>query len=250
MTTFACITSVSQAYYDHCGQACLESFSHLWPDDIPLYVYNEDMAKPKKKKHVEYIGWDQLPEFNTFSDRHDNRNVVKFAKKAFSVIHAMENIDCDRLIWLDADTVTVRELSHSFLNLISPQDVLSTHFGVKHHWPSPADSDRHSFSCETGFFIVNKRHPMFKQFAARYKEYYLKDLGLNLRRFYDGEVYGAVVSEFESRGAKMLELNPDQFIKTPFPHSVLDPYIKHYKAGRKDGVTNEQILKDLNIRSE
>lgn len=250
MTKYACITSVSQAYYDHCGQACIESFSQHWPDDITLHVYNEDIEKPKKKKHVEYIPWNQLTEFPEFANRHDNRNVVKFAKKAFSIIHAMENIDCDRLIWLDADTITVRPTNDTFLKLISPDDALSTHFGVKHSWPSDTDPHRLSFSCETGFFIVNKRHPKFPQFANRYKEFYMKDLGLNLRRFYDGEVYGAVVAEFASRGVKMMDLNPDPFIKTPFPHSVLDPYIKHFKAGRKDGVTNDQLLSDLNIKPE
>jgi hypothetical protein len=250
MIKYACVTSVSQAYYDHCGQASIESFSHHWPDDITLHVYNEDIEKPKKKKHVNWIDWDQLIDLPGFSQRHDNKNVVKFAKKAFSIIHAMEHIDCDRLIWLDADTITVRGPSHQFLNLISPNDVLSSHFGVKHQWPSDTDPNRLSFSCETGFFIVNKRHPQFFQFAKRYKEYYMNDLGLNLRRFYDGEVYGAVVSEFESKGTKMMELNPDHFIKTPFPHSVIDPYIKHFKAGRKDGVTNQQLLTDLNIQPE
>ena len=250
MTKYAVITSVSQSYYDHCGKASIESFCAFWPDDITLYVYNEDMEKPKKKKRVEYITWDKLVYYPDFARRTENKNVVKFSKKAFSIIHALENIDCDKLIWLDADTVSIREMTHQFLDMISPNDVLSSHFGVNHNWPSDTDPNRNSFSCETGFFIVNKKHPMFKEMAARYKEYYFKDLGYNLRRFYDGEVYGAVVAEMAAKGAKMLDLNPDPTSKTPMPRSVIAPYINHMKAGRKDGMTNDQLLKNIPTADE
>lgn len=250
MTKYAVITSVDQNYYDHCGKACIETFSAYWPDDITLYVYNEDMEKPKKKKHVEYISWDNLTDLPAFLERTENTHVKKFAKKAFSIIHALENIECDKLIWLDADTVTIREMTRQFLNLISPPDVLSTHFNVKHAWPSEDDPNRVSISCETGFFIVNKRHPMADALTARYKEYYLKDLGYNLRRFYDGEVYGAVIQEMEQQGAKMLDLNPDIEFKTPMPRSVIAPYINHMKAGRKDNVTNDQLLQGMDLPDE
>jgi hypothetical protein len=171
--------------------------------------------------------------------------VIKFAKKAYSIIHAFEQLNVDRIIWLDADTVTTREVPRHFLELIAQDDVLSTHFGVKHHWPSDIEPGRHSFSCETGFFIANKRHPMFLQMAKRYKQYYNEDLGHTLRRFYDGEVYGAVVAEMEQQGAKLLDLNRDHSIKTPMPRSVIAPYITHFKAGRKDSVTNDELLKNL-----
>lgn len=251
MTKYAVITSVNQEYYDHCGKACIESFGAFWPEDIELYVYNEDMEKPKKKKRVNYIPWSDLTEFPAFAERTGTGNhIVKFAKKAFSIIHALEHIQCDKLIWLDADTVTTREITHQFLSLIAPNDTLSTHFNVRHHWPSDTDPNRYSISCETGFLIFNKNHPMAGKMAARYKEYYTKDLGYNLRRFYDGEVYGAVVQEMAREGAKMLDLNPDINIKTPMPRSVIDPYIKHMKAGRKDTATNEQLLKELGLPNE
>lgn len=250
MTKYAAITSVSQDYYDHCGKACIESFSAFWPEDIELYVYNEDMEKPKKKKHVTYVPWSELKDFPAFAARTENGHVVKFAKKAFSIIHALENIQCDKLIWIDADTVTTREVPKMFLDMIAPDDVLSTHFNVRHPWPSDTDPSRMSISCETGFFIFNKNHPMAGKMAARYKEYYMKDLGYNLRRFYDGEVYGAVAQEMVREGVKMLDLNPDIDIKTPMPRSLIAPYINHMKAGRKDGATNEQLMKSLNLPEE
>lgn len=250
MTTYACITSVDQRYYDHCGKACIESFYAYWPKDIDLYVYNEDMKNTPKSKRINYVPWKVLEDFPAFANRTTNSHVTKFAKKAYSIIHAFENLNVDRIIWLDADTVTTREVPHHFLELISPDDTLSTHFGVMHEWPSDINANRMSFSCETGFFIANTRHNMFHQMRTRYKQYYQEDLGYNLRRFYDGEVYGAVVAEMEQHGAKLLDLNRDHNIKTPIPRSVIAPYITHYKAGRKDNITNENLLKNIDISHE
>jgi len=249
MSKIVCITSMSQEYYDHVGMSCIETFIEFWPDNIELYVYNEDIAKPRKKKRVHYVSWDTVSEMhNRYAERTENKGAVKFAKKAYPIIHAMKNIECDRLIWLDADSYSTRKINLQLLELISPIDVLSTHFGVKHHWPSEADPNRMSFSCETGFFMLNKTHPMFSAFANRYEEYYEKDLGYNLRRFYDGEVYGAVVNEMSDAGVKMLDLNPNHEIKSPIPRSVIGEYISHMKAGLKDSMSNEKILENLDLK--
>lgn len=248
MTKYACITSMNQEYFDKCGRACIESFRHFWPDDVTLYVYNEDMHKPKKYKNVVYVDWKELGlDYLNFVERTQNSKVIQFSKKAFPIIHALENIECDRLIWIDADVSTKAKVHPQLLEVISPDDVLSSHFGVSHEWPSELDDTRRSFSCETGFFIVNKTNPFASRMANRYREYYIGDLGYSLRRFYDGEVYGAVVREMEVQGAKMLELNPNQKHKTPIPRSMLAPYIQHYKAGVKDDLTNEAILASINF---
>ena len=252
MTKYVCITSMDQRYFDHCGKACIDSFSAHWPEDIPLFVYNEDMQKPKKKKNVHYIDWTVLGnDFVNFCERHKHESrVVTFAKKAFSIIHAMDTLDCDRVIWLDADCATVAPVPKLLLDLISPIDKLSSHFGVVHPWPSETDPDRTAFSCETGFFIVNKQHPMFPEMRDRYRDYYCRDLSENIRRFYDGEVYGAVVAEMEQKGASMMDLNPGHRYRTPIPRSVIAPYIQHFKAGAKDSRTNDSIMSDIKLASQ
>ena len=250
MKTYAVITSMDEAYYQKVGRACIESFAH-WPKDTHLYVFDEGIVEPPKRKWVTYLPWSSLgPEFDNFCVRNTGNRTQTFAKKAFSVIAGMRTIDVDRIIWLDADVVTTYPLNAQLLDMITPDDVLSTHYGVEHSWPSNADPKRLSFSCETGFFIVNRRHKQFGDFAARYEEYYTRDLGQRLRRFYDGEVYGAVVEEFEHRGVKMLELNPGRRHKTPIPRSVMAPYIMHYKAGAKDSWTSEQLMAKHNIVNE
>ena len=251
MKKYVCITSLNQEYYDKCGKACIETFRTFWPENVELIVYNEDMVKPPKIRGVSWMNWDKLgKDYTDFISRSDNSKIIQFSKKAFPVIHAMANIECDRLIWIDADVASTAQMHPRFLEMISQDDVLSSHFGVWHDWPSDEDPARRSFSCETGFFIVNKNHPMFTLMAARYREYYVRDLGYDLRRFYDGEVYGAVVAEMETLGAKLMELNDNYRYKSPIPRSILGPYIHHYKAGLKDNQTNESILESINLEKE
>lgn len=251
MKTYAVITSMDEAYYQKVGRACIESFGAHWPKDIQLYVYNEGMIEPPKRKWVTYLPWSDLgAEFDRFCARNTGGRTQTFAKKAFSVMAGMQSINVDRLIWLDADVISTYSINPQLLDMITPNNVLSTHYGVQHDWPSDTDPNRISFSCETGFFIVNRRHQDFDNFARRYREYYTQDLGVNLRRFYDGEVYGAVVEEFEKSGSDMLELNPGRRHKTPIPRSVMAPYIMHYKAGAKDLWNSEQLLAKHNISNE
>lgn len=240
---YAAMTSMNEAYYEHCGRAMLKSYKKNLSHIMPMHLYNEDYFQAKVKNITE-MGWDLGDDYQNFQQRHGNPKIKIFAKKAFSIIHAMENIDCDRLIWIDADTLIESAFPLQLLELISPNNTLSTHFSVWHEWPAPNDAKRIAHSCETGFFIINKRHPGFNDFKNTYKDIYVNDKYQDIRRFYDGEVYGKTVDLLAAKGHKMLNLNPGKH-KTPIPRSVIAPYIAHFKAGLKDGVTNDELEKSI-----
>jgi hypothetical protein len=240
---YACITSMNQRYYNHCGKAMLQTYKKFWSHLMPLYVYKEDDFEIKVNT-INELPWNLGPEYSSFQTRHSNERIKTFAKKGFSIIHAMDNIDASRIIWIDADVMIVDEINMQLLNLITPDNVLSTHFSVWH------EQDGVTYhSCETGFFILNTQHTGYKEFCDTYKDIYFNDKTEGLRRFYDGEVYGKTVELMELKGYDMLNLNLAHH-KTPIPRSVLSPYIEHYKAGLKDSVSNEQLLTDLNIQDE
>jgi hypothetical protein len=250
MTKFAVVTSMDHAYYEKCGRACIESFNAYWPNSIPLYVYDEGIQDRPKLKTVHYQPWTDLgKDYEEFIAGSWTSRTITFAKKAFSIMAGARDIDCDRLIWLDADVITLQGINQHLLDLISPLEVLSTHYGVLHPWPSDTDQTRFSFSCETGFFILNRRHAMFETMMNRYQNWYVTGKGNELRRFYDGEVYGAVIKEMENEGAKVMELNPEQRHRTPIPRSVMAPYIMHYKAGAKEPFNSEMLLQNHGISS-
>ena len=235
MTKFAAITSMNQEYYDKCGKSMLTSYKHHWSNLFPLYVYNEDEFNIKVKTVIP-LGWNLGDDYENFVERHTNNRVKTFAKKGFSIIDAMFNIDCDRLIWLDADTIITNEIPMQLLELISSEDVLSSHFSV---WHEKEGKTYHS--CETGFFILNKTHPGYDDFCNTYAEIYTKDKTENLRRFYDGEVYGRTVDLMSKKGYTMRNLNPGMH-KTPISRSMISPYITHYKAGLKETVDFNEII--------
>ena len=250
MTSFVSITSMNSKYYNHSGKVMIKSYSEYFDNSVPLYVYNED-DDLFKIRNVTSLPWDLGTDYESFQERWiKNSKVCGFAKKAFSIIHAMNNIECDRLIWLDADTIITRDVLLQFLEIISPDDVLSTHYGVVHPWPSDTNEDRTAISCETGFYILNKRHDSFNKFREIYTHMYVNVRNDNIRRFYDGEVYGETVRLLSQDGVQMLDLNPGNVHKTPIPRSILAPYISHNKAGLKDTINYAEVEKLLDEKSK
>jgi hypothetical protein len=91
---------------------------------------------------------------------------------------------------------------------------------------------------ETGFYITNTRHYYFEDFVNRYREYYVRGYGAELRRFYDGDVFGAVVNEFQKHGNIFNDLGNRKH-NTIFKHTVLAEYMTHYKGKVKKSDTFE-----------
>jgi lipopolysaccharide biosynthesis glycosyltransferase len=232
---------MDQNYYDHCGRTMLRSYKKYFSNIMPLHVYNEDNFEIKVNSVIP-VGWELGDAYEDFQKRHTNDRVKTFSKKGFSVIHAMDNVDADRIIWLDADIVFHAEMPSQLLELIAPDNVLSTHFSVWHE----QDGIKYH-SCETGFFILNTQHKGYKDFCDTYKDIYHNDKTDGLRRFYDGEIYGKTVELMTAKGYKMLNLNP-AFHKTPISRSVISPYLSHYKAGLKDSVNFEKL--ELEMKDE
>lgn len=226
------ITSFNEKYYNMIGKDCVSTWLSYWPRELKLTCYVEEFSLPESNR-LKQIPFDHLPQsYFNFQDSEDNERVRIFSKKAFSVIHAFENSTADRIIWIDADLLTERSVPFDFLKAICPDDTLATFMGVNHHKERHNPNSEIVFSAETGFFVVNPKHPDFKKFANRYKEYYEKRLSTNLRRFYDGDVFGAVVKEFTNTKFNDLCLKDNHSHKTPLKRTPLGMFFTHVKAKR------------------
>jgi len=237
------ITSFHKPYFDLIGKDCIDSIIKYWPSEINLTCYVEGF---------DMVGYDQIKKINftelgndyiNFQNKNYTSKTKKFAKKAFSFIHAMENSDADRIIWIDADTVTRKNMSLKFLKSLLPDSVLSTHMGVVYtsdkkgnigNWLVP----------ETGFFGVNTSHNLFQDFRNRYKDNYIKGTFDGLRRQYDNDVYGSVINDLQAPTLDLCKEFKKSF-KTPLKHTVLGEYLFHYKAKHsKDSIAT---LKNLPV---
>ena len=230
MRKISVITSFNQSYYDKVGKHCVETFNKFWDEDIDLFVYLEDMDETRID--AKCIPFTNLPiDYFVFQQEKRKQQEKTFAKKAYSIIHAFKNLDTDILIWLDADVVTTKSITKEFIYSLVPENTLSAHFGVWHNRVKHDNESPLIFSCETGFFAVNTKHKLFSILRDRYTQRYLQRDTSGLRRFYDGDVYGAVIKELED-SAIMNDLNSGPH-KTPIPRSVLGEYITHFKHGLK-----------------
>ena len=222
------ITSFNQHYYDVIGKNSVESWLQYWPVDMTRTTYVEEFAAPRHDR-IRQIDFDQLPqEYHEFQHRHVKARVHIFAKKAWCFIHAMQTSSADRIMWIDADVLTIRQIDRGLLANIMPDGVLSTHMAVRYHedgrgrpgnWLVP----------ETGIFVINTQHKKFAEFLVEYRRRYVENDCADLRRFYDNDVYGAALGHVNP---PVLDLcaNLKKPYKTPLKHTVLGPYLHHYKA--------------------
>jgi len=242
------ITSFNKRYYDGIGKECVSTWLKFWPEDFILTCYVEEFSLPEQLR-IKQIPFTELGlDYENFQTDPKYKNRVKiFSKKAYSIIHAFKNSDADRIMWIDADVLTLKSIPNDLIKNICPDDTLMTYMRVWHRLDR-ADADSPVVpSAESGVFIVNTRHQNFQNFANRYAEYYNKRLDKNIRRFYDGEVLGAVAKEFETSN-KIIDLCEGfkKPYRTPMGHTVLAPYLHHYKAkgAKADFFKDDELFND------
>lgn len=222
------ITSFNDKYYNLIGRDSVESWLTHWPEELNLTCFVEDFSIPEHDRIVQIPFTDFDQDYHKIQGSKIGGQARKFAKKAWCFIHAMETIDADRIIWLDADVLTTNHLPLPLLKSILPENVLSTHMGVTYDTKKDGTPGRW-FVPETGFFAINKNHPKFLDFLKGYKQRYVNLDSSNLRRFYDNDVYGYV---FEELGVEGNDLCKDfvKKYKTPLSRTILGNYLQHYKA--------------------
>jgi hypothetical protein len=221
------ITSFNKTYYDLIGKDCVKSWLKYWPKELSLTCYVEEFTLPDRDR-LKQVSFDTFDKDYYEFQQTENKQVKKFSKKAFSFIHAMYNSSADRIVWIDADVITTDVLELGLLHKILPNDALSTHMGVEYTTAKDGTPGRW-FVPETGFFAINTAHSDFARFRTEYRRHYVERDHKDLRRFYDNDVYGYV---FEKLGSKGYDLCQDlgKGYKTPLRHTILGPYLSHYKA--------------------
>ena len=222
------ITSFNQHYYDLIGRQCVATWLQHWPQDITLTCYVENMHLPVLTR-INQIDFDQLgSHYQLFQSSNFKNRVRTFAKKAFCVIHAMHHSQADRIMWLDADVLTLQTVDWNLLSQVMPDDVVSTHMGVTY----TADSNDKPGSWlvpETGVFVLNTQHAGFAAFRDEYTRMYHDQDFQGLRRGYDNDVYGAVITKLDTPSLDLCKTIAKPY-KTPLRHTVLGAYLHHYKA--------------------
>jgi hypothetical protein len=224
------ITSFNQLYYDLIGKDSVSSFLEHWPRDFVLACYVEGFRMPEHAR-IHQIDFSQLEtDYAAYQlDPNLNQSMKKFAKKAYSFMHAMYNTNTDWIIWLDADVITVQSLPIELLQRVLRPDHLATYMGVTYVTDKSGNPGTWLVP-ETGIFAVNTRHQDFAAFRAEYSRRYRERDHADLRRFYDNDVFGAALAVVPDAAVLDLCAGFKKSYKTPLRHTVLGDHLIHYKA--------------------
>lgn len=227
-------TSQSLSYFNDIGKYSLASALKYLPANSSIILTTEDYnIFPKLNPRIKVLDLYSINNgFKEFENRWTGKTmakVINFAKKGYTVLYAIENSSADVMMWLDADAFIKQPLDDSWINTILLRN-LGAQMGVTH--------DSGEFTVESGFFLMNLKHPGKKDFAKFYRDYYDNDRCENMGRFYDSNVHGHVLKDCEKIGHTFTEMNLRKKGNTPIRGSLIENHIGHFK-GKSKGVAEE-----------
>lgn len=246
MIKVTAVTTMSKNYYDISGQWAVKTFQKYW-HDIKLHIYSEDKLLISDKNKIIMHDMNELDNgYFEFLSRQHRPRIQVFSIKAFVLLKAIESFDSDYLVWHDGDLITKREVTPDYFADLCG-DNLIVYNGIDYLWDKKDGLGERIFhSCDSGFFILNLKHPEIKKFHNRYKEYYMNEITANLKRFYDNDVLGNVIVELEKNGCNTRDLNKfsrDRFSPMNMKGNILKPYFTHFKGGKKEFKPIEELVK-------
>tara|TARA_E500000178_G_scaffold50112_2_gene45531 strand:- start:4500 stop:5348 length:849 start_codon:yes stop_codon:yes gene_type:complete len=253
MRKFACITTFNKDYYDSMANKMVETYLQFWPDNIPLYCYTEDMKLPisshkLKELDVYEACGKPLQEYLDYIGTHFSRG---FAYKAFSWIHACRNIDADTIIYLDADSVTYRDITQEWLEQQCPIDNIAAYMGVTMNKGKYAGSNiQHA---DTGIYWFNTKHNYAETFVNRYEDIYLSRSVNDRNRFpkpNDAYVFADCVIDAINNGVSVVDFHPQRTAHSPLKETVLGKYFRHFKGARKKDPKMDKYIEKITTGAE
>ena len=254
MTKIICITSMNKSYYDKIGKLMIESWSAHWPADCKLLVYQEGFEIEKFDK-VTGVSWEDkcYNDWLEFSKKAKEPS-VRFAKKGYTMISAMENIECDLLIWCDADTLTYQKFPKEKILSILPDNKLIAFFDTYYQHNKPyieeeyINPNRTNSAIESGFVVINKKHKYFNNYLNEYKKLYNTPTPLpEVGPWFDGNVCGAAAANFRHHVEDLSKLRTRNKTQTPINHCWIGEYVRHKKAKQKNNLDIEKYKINLGI---
>jgi len=254
MSSYLLVTTFNQQGYDLYGKTMLASFLTHWPKDQRIMVYTENVnLDPELAKNSRILTKDlnQVRDLVLFKKRHENNqkahgfwpegNTVKqfqydgvrFSHKVFALYDCWNNspVDYKSMVWLDADTLTFRDIPDNFLETVAPRSY-TTRDGAKEKF-GICYLGRIKQHSECGFVSYNKMHPLMHMFWENFIDLYKNDSMFQLKEWHDSFLFDHARVQFEAKGMKNLNLTPKFMTGHPFINCVLGEYMDHMKGSRK-----------------
>jgi hypothetical protein len=205
------VTSLSREGYDTYGKRFLETYHRHWK--LPLVVYSEDDLP------IPYRPLDD-PDHLRFRANPDASQdyrfqAVRFSHKVFAILDAAQ--DGGRIVWLDADVVTFKDVPEKFIADLLPKGKHIAYLGRTH---------MHS---ECGFVIYDC--DKLGAFFAEWRRLYTSGDIFGLKEWHDSYVFDHLRQKLNIPSENIS--GPGKAAHHQFINSPLGKYMDHLKGGRK-----------------
>ena len=270
MSDITVVTTFHQPGLEQYGQRFLDSFAQRVDKRIKLLVYAEAChpVNPDPEQIKIFDAFEALPKLNQFKSRwsnvphangditnHPARNgrkdwqkkfkwdAIRFANKTYAVYDACTR-STDWCVWMDADTYVHSDWSYDQFKEQLPDNVWLTYVGRgkgSQTWP------------ECGFYGMNLKHPMCKQFLAEFERFY-EDANngiFELAEWHDSFVFGHILNQLRPIDSNVLDYSAEMYLREaksgggghPLINGVLGTWIDHMKGVRKqEGRSRQQDM--------
>lgn len=228
-------TSMHQAGYEEYGRRFIETFESCWPDNHRLRIYAEGFAlQPSSARATVLDLLQAVPEVAEFRGKFAARpqaqgkmpdggynyrlDAVKFANKVFATGHAARGCGTRFLVWLDADSVTLKPVPRHLVASLIGEETFVAYFG------------REFTQSETGFLVFDLSRPNAGEFFDTVRNIYLSGEIFRLREWHDAEIFDVARCVLSAQGRiTSRNISPGTMMH-PIANSVLGEYIDHLKG--------------------
>tara|TARA_B110000503_G_scaffold26175_1_gene41245 strand:+ start:633 stop:1376 length:744 start_codon:yes stop_codon:yes gene_type:complete len=238
------VSTMNQKYFDRIGQYMLLSFFKYTNLNFEFHLYAEDIiSNIPNNLSLKIFDWNVSCKHNwvEFCKKTTSSKDHKFAKKGFAFIHAMENANSEKLIWLDADILFLKMFDKKIIDSTILKNKLIGLFDHSYL------KDTVGYSAESGYVILNCNHPEYKNFVTQYKEYYTgPNKPAEIETWWDGQVCMLAASKFADHVYNLSNLRTDNS-HTPLNSSSLSEYFIHCKGKKTKQLEEVRIQKKAGL---
>lgn len=254
MKNFQVVTTMHYEGWRQYGERMVESFGKWWPEDVELHLYAENFTPNKNYKnlvvHNIFDTCNNLRGFISDYDSEYNRGIrngkrdfkydaIKFSYKVYAQCHAIKHSTAQRLLFIDADTVTFAKPPMETLESMVGPNQLCAYIGRE-------NSKRLPFS-ETGFIQYNLEHASAKDFAMEFENIYTSGEVFSLDYQVDCYTFDTARKRTEQKhNIVSNNLNVGFGNKHPFVNTILGTFMDHLKGDnrKQKGKSEKQDFKE------
>lgn len=260
--TIAVLTTFPNNSWQVYSQAMLQSYVSNWPDDVGLLVkLDDDLLLPDIQRILRDVDGavaGHTPEQAAFLERNKGKDdpnnyrkqACRFSHKVFALKSASDfwleekkrtgETECRYLIWMDADVLTTRKVTHEDLQKCLPKEGDAVSYLGRKDWD-------HSECGWLAFDLENGGASLIEQVYAAYAD----DEIFTYPQWHDSFVIDYAMSVFAT---KKTNLTPDATGMEVWPQSPMAPWSKHYKGpiakAELGGIKPEKQMKQIPLRIE